>query len=241
MPELAPPEATTAGCGEFLLDLLAAGAARVAAFDQPGSRPEDEPLHLGHLTAERLSHVGVGKAAQFREDERGALVLRKLLEICHELAQVGAPLHLIVEPFGAWAQGLFRLLAARPEHRQAAVAGDRVEPRPEPDLAVVAQKVPMCGCESVLNGVLALVARPEHVSAEREDARHVALVNDLECRLVPAAELLDQLVIAAHRKEPLRSPRDCAAVGRDTDGARHGLIVLPRPPNAKQDRPCNVP
>ncbi|HEV2723709.1 MAG TPA: hypothetical protein VGV10_03675 [Thermoleophilaceae bacterium] len=195
MLQLTPPQGAAAGGGELLLDLFAAGIARVATLDQPGSCAKHEPLHLGHLAAQHLGHVGVREAAELGEHERGALVVRQLLQVGHELAQVGALLHLIAESFGACVQGLFRLLAARPPDRDAAVARNGVEPRLEADLAVLAQKVLMGCCEGVLNGVLALVEGAEHVPAEREDAWYVAFIDGLERRLVPAPDLPDQMVV----------------------------------------------
>ena len=59
-----------------------------------------------------------------------------------------------------------RLLAAQVVQR--AVAGDPVEPRPHVDRAVVAEDRVERGGEDLLQDVLRVLARAEHVAAERE-------------------------------------------------------------------------
>src|SRR3712207_9226035 len=63
------------------------------------------------------------------------------------------------------------------QHREAAVARDRVEPRLEVDRLVRAAQVAVGGDEGVLEGVLGLVARSEHVPAEGEDPPVVPVVD----------------------------------------------------------------
>jgi hypothetical protein len=69
----------------------------------------------------------------------------------------------------------------------------------------VALQVPVGGGEGVLHGVLCLLTRAEHVAAEREDARAVALECDLEGQLVPMPDLLDEPLVAGEREQPLRA------------------------------------
>jgi hypothetical protein len=51
------------------------------------------------------------------------------------------------------------------------------------------------GDERLLDGVLGIVRGAEHVAAERQDSRTVAVEEDLERRRVAAADVLDQPLI----------------------------------------------
>ncbi len=112
---------------------------------------------MRHATAQHLSHLGVREIAHLKQDECGALVLRQVVQILEQLTQVGALLDLIAKALGARLDALFGLLPSRAEHRHAAVAGDRVEPDLEPDLAVVTQQIPVGGGEGLLDGILGLL------------------------------------------------------------------------------------
>ena len=57
----------------------------------------------------------------------------------------------------------------------------------------------------MLNGVLGLLARPEHVAAEAQDPGAVALEDHLEGELVAAPDLLDEAVVAGKGEQPLRA------------------------------------
>ena len=102
------------------------------------------------------------------------------------------------------------LLAARAQHRQAAVAGDRVEPGLEADRPLVAAQRAIGGHEGVLEGVLGLLARAEHVPAEGEQAAVVAVEDELEGALVAGAHAGHEGVVGP----PARERADAAAAGR---------------------------
>jgi hypothetical protein len=213
---------------ELLTDDLTRRVARLAAGDQAAARAEDERLHVRHLTAQHARHLDVREAAGLGEQERLALLRRQLPDVAQDLAQLRAPLHLLRQP-GGGELGKLAELTPRAQHRQAAVACDREEPRLEGDLALVAglEVVPR-GCEGVLNGVLRLVRRPEHVPAEAEDRGAVALERDLESELVAVPHLLDEPVVAAQRQQPLRAKRRGEPPGLDSSGA-HDLNDVPHP------------
>jgi len=149
------------------------------------------------------SHLGVGEVAQLHEHERGALLIGKILQVGHELAQLGPALHLVVKPGCRGLDLGAMLLASRAQHRQAAVASDRVEPRLEGKLPFSTHEVAVGRAERLLHGVLGFLARPEHVAREREDPRDVALVEDLESHRVPAAGAGDEVVVAAQAQQAL--------------------------------------
>jgi hypothetical protein len=77
----------------------------------------------------------------------------------------------------------------------------------------VALKVVERGGEGVLDGVLGLLERSEHVPAETEEPGSVTLECDLEGGLVAAPNLLDERLVASQSQEALgakgreRNPR----------------------------------
>ena len=80
--------------------------------------------------------------------------------------------------------------------------------------------------EGVLDGVLGLLARTEHVPAEAEDAGAVALEDDLEGELVTAPDLLDEPLVAREGEQALRAKHPNRSAACDGSG-RHGLWVVP--------------
>src|SRR3954469_15459429 len=94
------------------------------------------------------------------------------------------------------------LLAPAAEHRKAAVPGDRIEPRFDVQVTLaVALDVCVRGNEGVLNGVLGVRGRSEHVAAEAENPCRVAVVEDLEGRDLASADVLDQALVGERSEE----------------------------------------
>ena len=112
----------------------------------------------------------MGEVRRLGEQKRSPLLLGKLTQVAEQLAQLDTALDLLGKPLGRKLLELGGLLAARSQERKAAVAGDGVEPRLERDLALAAalQVVEGRG-EGVLDRVLSLLARAEHVTAETEN------------------------------------------------------------------------
>ena len=69
---------------------------------------------------------------------------------------------------------------------EAAVAGDPVEPGPHSDLALVGDHRVVGGDEDLLEHVLGVLGRAQHLAAEAQQARLVALDERLEGVLVAA-------------------------------------------------------
>jgi hypothetical protein len=119
------------------------------------------------------------------------------------------------------------MLAARAQHRHAAVASDRVEPCLERDPALALPlEVPEGGGKGVLNDVLGLLTRAEHVAAESQDPRAVTLERHLEGELVAAPDLLDEAVVARKGEQPLRAKQPDRGPSGEGSGF-HGLGVVP--------------
>jgi hypothetical protein len=80
--------------------------------------------------------------------------------------------------------------------------------------------------ESLLDGVLSLLARAEHVRAEAEDARSIPLEAHLEGGFVAASHLLHERVVTGKPEQAPASEPEVGEDGWDRLGA-HGGSVLP--------------
>ncbi len=203
MAQASTTEGAAAGVGELHLDLVAAGFARLAALDQARSRSEHEPLHLGLVAVEDFRHLLVGERLELGEHERGPLILGKLAHVREQLAQLRSAFHVLVEPGGRDLHLADLTLTAGAQHGQAAVARDGIEPGPEVDDPVVGLEVTMGRGEHLLHRVLGLLARAEHVPAERQDAGQVALVEHLEGVDVARPHPRDELGVGAQGEHAL--------------------------------------
>ena len=70
----------------------------------------------------------------------------------------------------------------------------------------VALKVTVGRRERVLDGVLGLLGRADHVAAEREDPAVMAVVDGLERGLGAGTDQLDELVVGGEAQQPARDP-----------------------------------
>ena len=142
------------------------------------------------MHAEHRADVAVVEVTELSEHERGPLLLRQPAEVGDQLAQLGAAADLLGEVVEARLADLrrHRGLAPRGQHRAAAVARDREQPRAQHlRRAPVAQRL-VRAQEGLLQRLLAVLAVAEHVAAEREQRRVVAVVEGLEGRSVAAGD-----------------------------------------------------
>ena len=186
----ATAQGAAAGDREFLADRRAGGGAGVAFGHQLGSSLEDEGLDLAGRHVDRLGDLRLREAAQLEQHERRALVLGQAPEVADELAQVGAQLDAVGQSVEGWRDVVqrHRDRLARGQHRQAAVAGDRVQPWPDRVGDLAGTQRPVGAQEGLLERVLAVFGRPEHVAAEGQQGPVVAVVEDLEGGLVAAGD-----------------------------------------------------
>jgi hypothetical protein len=101
-----------------------------------------------------------------------------------------------------------------PQHADALVASDPVEPGLEVDLPVAAEHRSIGIGKGLLNHILRLLPRAEHVTAEREDATVVALEEDGEGLLAPSADTANELLVRGQLEQVAR--RGGRAVDRQT-------------------------
>ena len=223
----AAAQRATAQSGELPADLGAWGLTGLAPGDEAAAGAEHERLHLLRLAAEHLARLGVRQGTQLGEQQRGALVARQAAEITKEVAQLGALLDLIGQPAGGQVGGQRLMLAARAEHREAAIARNRVQPGLERQPAHLAPlQVPERRGEGLLYGVLGLFRGAEHMATESQQPGRVPLEDGLERRLAAALDLRRQRVVGCEGKQPPRAERSSREPRRDGDRA-HGNSVLP--------------
>jgi hypothetical protein len=94
-----------------------------------------------------------------------------------------------------------------------AVAGDPVEPGAQVDLALVAQHRFVGVDEDLLQHVLGVLGRAEHLPAEAEQAALVAVDDRLEGARVAAAHHRDQLGVALELEQGGAAGQESAATG----------------------------
>ena len=215
--------------GELLADLRAGGLAGALGALEPLAGLEDERLDLVALDAEDLGDLVVPAVLELEEDERRALVLGQALDVADEVLEVAAALDLGGEAVGA-GQALEGVVApgdvvtARAQDAEAAVAGDRVEPRLQLDRLPAAPEAVVGRDEHLLEGVLGLLLVAQHVAAERQELRGMALVDDLEGRRIAGPDLGDEPGVTTLVDGPLPE----ATAGRQVDrGGRHVVIMPP--------------
>ena len=126
--------------------------------------------------------------------------LGKLLHVGDDVAELLALVHGVRGRGAAVAlEHVHRVLAGglRPAQMvEAAVARDPVEPGPGVDRPVVGADRVEGGREHLLEHVLGVLLGAEHVAAEGEQARLVALHQRLEGAVMPAPDERDELLVA---------------------------------------------
>jgi hypothetical protein len=179
----------------------------------------------------------VGQVTELEQDERGALVVGEPPQIVHQLAQVGSALNLLGQPIRDAAAVLRAVeadvLAARAQHRQAAIARDRVQPGPELDAAVAGAQRRVGRPEALLERVLGLLPAGQQLMAERQQAACVPVVDRLEGLVVAGAHARHEtMVISAEHRPPYRRPTG-SPVKR---GSRHGASMTAVPTSVANSR-----
>ena len=146
--------------------------ASAAPSIQPLAGLENEGLDLVATDSEHARDLLVRLVAEFEQHKRGALIGGQPLNVLDDLAQL---LSAREQARGTIDRGTVsahpvavRNLAAGAQLRQAAVARDRVQPRPQRTVAPTAAKRLVCRHERQLQRVLAPLAASQHVHTEAE-------------------------------------------------------------------------
>ncbi len=202
---------------ELQPDLVAGEQARLGGLRERHAGAHEKRLHARDRRVHRLGDLVVGECVDLAQEQCGALRLGQLLHVGDD------PAELLTAVDGVRRRGA--VVALEHVHRvlagglgpaqvvQAAVARDPVEPRSRIDRPVVGADRVEGGGEDLLEDVLRVLARAEHVAAEREQPRLVALHERLEGAVMAAPHERDELLVglepeqgraARERGEPCR-------------------------------------
>ena len=189
--------------------LLAGEQTRLGRLGQRHSRAYEKRLDARHRGVHRLEDLLVGESVDLAQEQRRALRLGQLPDVRHDLPELlarvdgvrrgGAPVAL---------ERVHRVLPGvlRPaEVVEAAVARDAIEPGACVDRTLVRADRVEGGGEHLLQHVLGVLRGAEHVAAEGEQPRVVAVHERLEGAMVPASDQRDELLVTL--KPQQRRPR----------------------------------
>ena len=184
---------------EALADLRTGGLASAAPSEEPLAGLENEGLDLVATDSEHARDLLVRPVAEFKQHKRGALIGGQPLHVLDDLAQL---LSAREQARGTIDRGTVsadpvavRNLAAGAQLRHAAVARDRVQPRPQRTVAPTAAKRLVCRHERQLQRVLAPLAASQHVHTEAEQRSTVTVENLLEGLIVPGRNPRHKLLV----------------------------------------------
>jgi len=161
---------------------------------------EDECLHLLSAHAEYGCDLGVGVAPELEQNQCGSLIGWEALHVVEHLAEVLPPVDrvrgVVVPPIEDRVVDTDRLLA-RAQLGQAPVPRNLVQPRAQRNVAVAGPQRPVSRNKRELQRILGFLAISQHVHAESEYARGVAIVDRLERGVVAGPHPCHQLIVAA--------------------------------------------
>ncbi len=191
-----------------------------------------ERLHLGLRHVDDAGDLLVREVGELGQHERGALVLGQLGDVAEQGAQVRPLLDGGAEAVDGrlGVLGGHGLGPAGREHREAAVAGDRVQPWAHLVRAAARDQRPVRAQEGLLEGVLGFLGGAEHVPAEAQQRTVVAVVEGLEGALVAARGECRQPDVV-HPGEP-----ETGKLGNSECGGRHLEVITHIPDDPPMER-----
>ena len=197
------------GLGELEADVVTGELAGLARLGERDPGPHEQALDARDGGVHGLGDLLVAHRVDLAEEECRALGLREMGDVLEEVAELlavldplegGDPVHMGVR--------VHRVLAVRGRLAkvvEAAVAGDPVEPRAHRDRAPVGDHRVVGGDEDLLEHVLGVLGRAQHLAAEAEEARLVALHESVEGVLVALAGQRDEVLVGLEAEKG-RSP-----------------------------------
>jgi hypothetical protein len=159
---------------ELEAHVLTGELARLGGLGERDARAHEQRLHARDRRLHRLGDLLVGERVDLAQQQRGALGLRQLLHVRDQLAELLALVDLVGRRRAVLGEvDVHRVDAQRLDAAQvveAAVARDAIEPRARVDRPLVGEDRVEGGGEDLLEDVLGVLARAEHVAAEGEQA-----------------------------------------------------------------------
>ncbi len=235
---------------ELEADLLAAQLARLGGLGERDAGAHEQRLDRGHGRLHRVRDLLVGERVDLAQQQRGALRLGQLVDVGEQLAEALAADH--PSPVEMPCSAKWMSIESTPIGRGAAqvveraVARDAVEPGTHVDLALVGEHRVEGGGEDLLQHVLGVLARAEHVPAERQQARLVARAERLEGGVLAAAGERDQALVGLQAQQGRRAAqaRDATLECESAETSIrciHCLIQYPKYTVTRPElRPCGA-
>jgi hypothetical protein len=172
---------------------------RASAASASDTGAHEQRLHRRDGGLHRLGDLLVRQCVDLAQQQRGPLRLRELLHVGDQEAELLAAVDLVRGRLPVLGQvDVHRVHADRLRASQVVqrpVARDPVQPRPHVDRPVVGQHRVEGRREDLLQHVLRVLLRGQHVPAEREQPRLVARHQRLEGMVVPAPDHGDEALV----------------------------------------------
>ena len=215
------------GLGELEADLVAGELAGLARLGEGDPGPDQKRLHPGDGGVHRLGDLLVAHRVDLAEEQRRALGLREPADVAEQVAELLA----VLDPLEGGdavhvGVGVHRVLAVGGRLAkvvEAAVAGDPVEPGADGDRPLVGDHRVVGGDEDLLEDVLGVLGAAEHLAAEAEQPRLVALDQRLEGVLVPSTSEGDEVLVALELEERGPPGKEPALLSVCECGGFHGV------------------
>ena len=208
--------------GQLEPHVAAGQVARLGRLGKRDPRAHQQRLDRRHRRLHRLRDLLIAERVDLAQQQRRALRLGQLADVGDQRPELLAGL----DPVGGGDpvvadHRVHRVLAVgdrAPQVVEAAVARDPVQPRAHVDVALVGAHRCVRLHEHLLEHVLGVLLGAQHVAAEGEQPRVVAVEEDLEGVIVATADQRDQLVVALQLEQG-RAPAENAGA---TDGRCEG-------------------
>ncbi len=215
---LASPSAASASSSR---DVVAGQLPGLARLGERDPRADEERLDAGDGGVHRLGDLLVAHRVDLAQEKRRALGLRQLADVRQQAAELLAALDPLVggHPVHVGVR-VHRVLPVRgrlPKMVEAAVPGDPVEPGPDRDRALVGDHRVVGRDEDLLEHVLGVLGAAEHLAAEAQKPRLVALDEGVEGVLMTPSGEGDELLVVLEAEEG-RAPGEEPASLRVCEG-----------------------
>jgi hypothetical protein len=185
---------------EVHADLVTAEAAGLAAFGESNTGPDQETLDARDSGVHCLGNFAVAHRVHLPQKQCGALSLGKPAYIGDHIAELLTVFDVFVRRY-AIHEGVHvhRVLTVRNRLAQViqrAVTSYPVEPWLDIDRPLVGDHCVVGGNKHLLQNVLGVFSRAEHLTAEAEQATLIAGDESFECRLMSLTGQGNEILIA---------------------------------------------
>ena len=185
--------------GELEPNLVAGQLARLTRLGQGDAGPDEQGFDAGDGRIHRLGDLLVAHRVDFAEQQGRTLGLGKVADVGEQVAELLAVLDVLVgrHPvhMGMGVHGVLAVGGRLAKVVETAVPGDPIEPGLHRYRPLVGDHRVVGGHEDLLQNVLGVLGRAQHLAAEAEESRLVALDQRVEGVLVALAGQRDEVLV----------------------------------------------